>query len=475
MKTMYKSIAFVFALFCSLLLWGQQNIYEPLKNNTAGPKAIYDSPFGNIDSIVKAEKVLNSENAKSFYSRSNYAVWSILSSGKVYFDGTLTDYLNGIVDKLLKSKPDIRSKIKVYAVKNSSVNAITYPNGYVFVNVGLLATLKNEDQLAYILAHEIVHFAKEHAKQSFGKEIFVSEAENGFENKNASAYRHLKYSRENEFESDAAGLQLVINSPYNAEMAKEALRFLDNSDSLIFTPNFEEIFNNAIFKVDTAWVASAADSIWKNKFIKQNKNKEYVFYDKQEDIYSTHPDIEKRVLAITEILKANEYKSPANSSTEGYKAIKEIAEHELVYNLYTNESYTISFYYCLKYSSLYPNDAYYHIYLLKNLYMLGYLKSVDQLDESISDYGYSSERGINITHYFLASTNSTELKKMAYGCMKQYADNLGKNEDFLFYQALLTDTYLGKEAASAYYIKYANAFPNGKYIAFVKRKQTSIL
>ena len=50
-----------------------------------------------------------------------------------------------------------------FAILNSQEqNAFAAPGGYIFITVGLLKTLKNEAELAGVLAHEIAHVTKQH-------------------------------------------------------------------------------------------------------------------------------------------------------------------------------------------------------------------------------------------------------------------------------------------------------------------------
>ncbi len=46
-------------------------------------------------------------------------------------------------------------------------NAVTYPNGYILLTTGMLGQIENEDQLAIILAHEIIHYARQHATELY--------------------------------------------------------------------------------------------------------------------------------------------------------------------------------------------------------------------------------------------------------------------------------------------------------------------
>jgi len=42
------------------------------------------------------------------------------------------------------------------------MQAYAYPNGYCYLSTGILDRIENEDQLAMILAHEMVHYARQH-------------------------------------------------------------------------------------------------------------------------------------------------------------------------------------------------------------------------------------------------------------------------------------------------------------------------
>ena len=64
----------------------------------------------------------------------------------------------------------------------------------------------------------------------------------------------------------------------------------------------------------------------------------------------------------------------------------------------------------------------------------------------------------------------TEAKKMSYGNAKILSEELPSNELSLFYMALNTEHYLGKNASFNYYNKYLKTYPNGQYVAFVNNR-----
>lgn len=481
---MYKFIIVAAFVLPFSVLAQKNKSYNPLKTEGNIPKQVYVNPLITAKEAIKNETLLTGSTSKRFHNGVSTSIWNILNSGKVYFDGPVTDYLKTILKKILADKPDIYNQIKIYAYKSSSINAVCYPDGHIFVNIGLINAVESEDELAFIIAHEVVHFAKNHAKQTIIKGTSISEAEEGIQNRGADIYRYLKYSRENEQESDASALNIIINTDYNAAVAHNSLRNLERNDSLAFKPDFKKYFENSLFTVDTTWIGQVALENWLDKVKRKRGQKgddddddeENVLVDEDEDIYQTHPDIEKRILAVDEILKAREYKDKGiKSNHTKFIEIQQLCKHEAIYNLYLGNNYSLSFYYGIKNFETDTTDVFYKMYMIKSLYMLCHLRSISELEKSMKEYGESGESGINETHAFLNQLTISDLKKMAYGYMKAHAEQMTGIEDFAFYQALLTDNYLGKEAATAYYKQYSDKYPDGKYIAIVKNKLKSIL
>ena len=82
----------------------------------------------------------------------------------------LTRYVNR-VGRLVASQSSRPTLPWVFGVLDSQgINAFSAPGGYVFVTRGLLAKLSNEAQLAGVLAHEIAHVTDRHALLAYRKE-----------------------------------------------------------------------------------------------------------------------------------------------------------------------------------------------------------------------------------------------------------------------------------------------------------------
>ncbi|MCJ2189215.1 M48 family metalloprotease [Novosphingobium beihaiensis] len=131
---------------------------------------------------------------------------------------------------------------------NSSIeNAFAIPGGYVYVTRQLLALMNNEDELAFVMGHEVGHVAARHSagrrqtsaiggllagivgavagKSDFGQLL-------GAGAQQASKLYTLKFGRDQEYQADTLGVRYVIGAGYDPWGAPEVLAQLDASSKL---------------------------------------------------------------------------------------------------------------------------------------------------------------------------------------------------------------------------------------------------
>jgi predicted Zn-dependent protease len=117
-------------------------------------------------------------------------------------------------------------------VNTSDINAFALPGGYVYVNRGLISAVRNEGELAGVLAHEMAHVAQRHgtsqASKAYGAQIGVGLlgqvlggrghrlgiGEQLLGNLGLSAL-FMKFSRGAESEADRVGAQMMARAGYN--------------------------------------------------------------------------------------------------------------------------------------------------------------------------------------------------------------------------------------------------------------------
>lgn len=124
-------------------------------------------------------------------------------------DPELEAYVTEIGLKLLRGLPRRSFQYRFALVDMEEPNAFALPGGYVFVSRGLLALTTNEDELACVIGHEIIHVNHRHAaaQQALGRR--------GLAMPWIQAGKMAAYSRDMERDADKNGQVLCAAAGYD--------------------------------------------------------------------------------------------------------------------------------------------------------------------------------------------------------------------------------------------------------------------
>ena len=157
-------------------------------------------------------------------------------------DPTINRYLNAVGDSLarLTSRSDLDWHF--YMVNTSEFNAFALPGGYVYVNRGVAERADRLDQFASVIAHEIGHVVLRHSvkqmEQMQGANVGVSVAcaltsicnsglgQAGIQVAGSAIF--AKFSRSDEAEADAAGVEELVRANINPNGMPEMFQKLLN-------------------------------------------------------------------------------------------------------------------------------------------------------------------------------------------------------------------------------------------------------
>jgi len=128
---------------------------------------------------------------------------------------------------------------KVYWVED--VNAFALPDGSVRVFAGLM-DLMSDDELRFVIGHEVGHVKHGHSKESFRTAYLARAGRKGLSASDSvvgalaaselgglvEAIIKAKHSQSNELEADRYGLELLRHAEYDPSAAVSALRRLDD-------------------------------------------------------------------------------------------------------------------------------------------------------------------------------------------------------------------------------------------------------
>jgi predicted Zn-dependent protease len=108
-------------------------------------------------------------------------------------------------------------------------NAFALPGGQIYVSRGLLALANNEDELACVIGHEIVHAARRHSAQQQA----IVRYERAFAPRFGRARMMAAYSRDMEREADDLGQKLAAAAGYDPMGMSTFMRRLDQRERLL--------------------------------------------------------------------------------------------------------------------------------------------------------------------------------------------------------------------------------------------------
>jgi predicted Zn-dependent protease len=158
----------------------------------------------------------------------------------IYRHDSLHNLVNSIGKKLVSELKNNPFEFRFFLVDTPEPNAFALPGGYVYVTRGILPLIQTEDELAGIMAHEIIHVTQRHSIKQMKKSIVggilmipgnVLNAATGTNIGNVlnipigitSQAFISKYSRGHESEADKLGIQLAARAGYKTDALADAL------------------------------------------------------------------------------------------------------------------------------------------------------------------------------------------------------------------------------------------------------------
>lgn len=302
--------------------------YEPLRNSGDLP-ADFTTPSSvkykkDIAKLGKEKDKKAKAIKDNFYLESNFAIDGMIRSGRILMEKEYAAYLKEIVDMILKDDPELAKQTRVYITRSPIVNAVATSTGAIFVNWGLLARVENEAQLAFILAHELIHLKKKHSLKFVLKAIEVEKKKrsggsyNYRNEENKELERHA-FSREQETEADTEGFALFEKTGYSYESIRDVFNILNHA---------ELPFSNAPF--DRNFLNLSMVQLPKTYFLDSIKAIDNTLED-EDDSESTHPNLKKRVEKLDEFLtgKSSAGRSAFLVSESRFAKLQKVARFEL--------------------------------------------------------------------------------------------------------------------------------------------------
>lgn len=431
----------------------------------------YKSELNNIQASPR-----NKTDVKARYKSLFDATISNFNDDHMMVESEITNYLTTITERIAQANGFSAKDVNVYAFRTEVPNATCYGNGVLSVTLGLLARLDTEDQVAYVICHELGHHLAKDNLRGIENAIALINDKNtkkSIKQANRSTYysysrtqdlldqldfNFIRHSRIHEYGADSAGLLLYLKAGYDAGAALKLLEVLGKADDDIYPAlNLENFLVTQGIKPEPSWLQYANDKRWRKD-------------QKRPDSLRTHPNITERTIAVSRLLSNLGYTFEGLNAPQQLKPnlYKTRSQLEMVEAEFHFKHYSRALYNSIQLSLIYPNEPWlramtgrclYEIYTRQKNHTLG--KSVD-----LPDWTYSESYNRLLT--FLHKLRLVEMEYVAYQYMTNQPETDYTNEHFIYSLWLVSNLGISKLNPDKVRDDYTSLFPNGKYARLMK-------
>ena len=192
------------------------------------PAAAVDSELPTLGANAQLNIQRETRLGRSVYLR-------LLNAGVIETNPLLDRYINDLGFRLLAGLDNRVRNYRFFIVRDDAVNAFALPGGFIGINYGLIFKTRNQHQLASVLAHEIAHVRLRHGMDMLekGQELSTAavltmlaglllgsqDSEVGsavlFGGAAGTQQAMINFTRENEYEADRIGLNLMHKANFD--------------------------------------------------------------------------------------------------------------------------------------------------------------------------------------------------------------------------------------------------------------------
>ncbi|EJL75664.1 M48 family metalloprotease [Chryseobacterium populi] len=313
--------------------------------------------------------------------------------------------IRSLILRLRKNNPQIPQDLKILIAKDNTPNAYCLADGTFVINMGLFNWLKNEDQIAAVISHELGHKIEEHSlktvidaiEQNQLDKVTVKNIKATPDNKNQKAFDLLKNraykkgteKRQQEMQADSLGYALYQKSDFKKEEFINTLKRLEDFDTIspkeLKVETYKKFFNLPKQAFKDEWLKKEDFSLYNYNFYKEKLNK---------DSLASHPEMARRITQLKKTFPELNTSAEFQKASESFANLKIIARTEILPNFYHSEDYGVGIYASLQFLQDDEEPEYYKKWLgkcftkiyeaRKNYNLNRYLDRIDPKNQSES-------------------------------------------------------------------------------------------
>lgn len=384
------------------------------------------------------------KKAKEILSERKESFLKDIKDSTFIFDKTINGFIKKILAEVYQSNPQIDSKNFYFLINKSLIpNAACYGNGIFSINLGLFSLIENNDEMAFIICHELAHYILKHNDkalteylETFNSKDFkqqINTASNKKYGRRSAVtlllkdlkFNFMKRSRSAETQADSLGFIIFNNTKYNKQASINILKKLDLTDGIIFNnlTDLKQHFTFEEYPFKEVWIEK------EEKMFDTTESVNDLEIDK--DSLKTHPNIPLRI----ENIIHNHTITPTNATKYEIDLVQKKASENSIKIFFDDSKLDFALYQLLSLHKKNELDRKafnnYVAYLLKKVYILKEKHIFGKYVGPVNSF--SEEKYINEIRLFLNNLELKDLKKIGYYfCQK---NELISNDDTEFQDA----------------------------------------
>lgn len=388
----------------------------------------------------------HSSKVKKVFKKKDEKIFRTVKDSAYSFIPAIDQKMDAITQEIYQTNPSINSANYQFFIKNSIVpNAACYGDGMFEINLGLLTSLEYDDELAFILCHEIAHKLLNHSMKKVKARVTTlnsNETKQRIRKLKRTRYGQsraallvmnelsvdfLNHSQEAEMQADSLGFVLLSKTKYNTSKSISSLRKLQREeDDLFFSyrVKLDSVFDHESYPFQEYWLEEE-----QSLFDVSEKINDFSLTSK---VIKTHPETEERIQKIKSDFKLKSLDSISGDTTH-IKSLEKIANfHSIQYTIDLNFLDLAIYQLIEKYDRKIISEEYYYAKMASVLKILYEARENHHLGKYIPHKNnLSEEEHLNTIRLFLHNLELSEIKKIGWAFCEAHKAKLSHNQEFM--------------------------------------------
>lgn len=353
------------------------------------------------------------------YRQTHNKLRSYILNGHIIKSDTIDKWVKTIHDFLISKNPRIKPASKILISRNGLSNAVSYVDGTIIINLGLLTRIRNEGELAFILAHEMAHYHLEHQRERVI--AFVSKDQTAQVTSKLKKipegnmtindlefvqgwFNHMyRNTREQELQADSLALEMVKAAGYRFS---SIVGCFDHLVSIYhpFYPLKRTLFDAFIFD----------ELPFKQRWLQPKRieyNKSFMQNLVNNDTLISHPDVEQRKNSLISYTSGK----PITQTDDFQRQLDQRLKFEMINSFEFYGRYDLAAHTCLQLMKEHPeNRSYLNFRLGRILHKIALAKNDNRVEYVVSPYTDHFHNESKALNNFFYNLTVPEMAEIAY-------------------------------------------------------------